>query len=247
VRLRGVTKSFGALPVLQGVDLDVGAGEVLALVGPSGGGKSTLLRLLNGLEVRDGGTLNVLGTDVPLEGPAADTAGPFWAALRRRIGFVFQAFHLYPHRTALENVALAPERVGRVPREEARERARALLGRVGLSAKADARPRTLSGGQQQRVAIARALAMEPELLLCDEPTSALDPETTGEVLDVLRDLAREHARTLIVVTHELAFARDVADRVGFLEHGVLLELGPAAEVLERPRHPRTRSFLERRR
>jgi polar amino acid transport system ATP-binding protein len=246
VQLRGVTKRFGALEVLRGVDLDVHAGEVLALVGPSGGGKSTLLRLLNGLEVRNGGTLRVLGTDVPLDGPAGDPAGPFWSPLRRRIGFVFQAFHLYPHRTALENVALAPQKVTGLPREEARARARALLESVGLASKVDARPRTLSGGQQQRVAIARALAMDPDLLLCDEPTSALDPETTGEVLDVLRDLARAHERTLMIVTHELAFAREAADRVGFLEQGTLLELGPAEEVLQRPRHPRTCAFLERR-
>jgi polar amino acid transport system ATP-binding protein len=246
VALRGVTKRFGALDVLRGVDLDVHAGEVLALVGPSGGGKSTLLRLLNGLETRNGGTLRVLGTEVPLNGPASDPAGPFWRPLRRRIGFVFQAFHLYPHKTALENVALAPQKVAGVPREEARSRARTLLERVGLAAKVDARPRTLSGGQQQRVAIARALAMDPDLLLCDEPTSALDPETTGEVLDVLRDLARAHERTLVIVTHELAFAREAADRVGFLEHGTLLELGSAEEVLDHPRHPRTQAFLERR-
>jgi len=219
---------------------------VLALVGPSGGGKSTLLRLLNGLETRDGGTMNVLGTEVPLNGLSSDPAGPFWRPLRRRIGFVFQAFHLYPHKTALENVALAPQKVAGLPREEARSRARLLLERVGLAAKVDALPRTLSGGQQQRVAIARALAMDPDLLLCDEPTSALDPETTGEVLDVLRDLARAHERTLVIVTHELAFAREVADRVGFLEHGTLLELGSAVEVLDHPRHPRTQAFLERR-
>ena len=246
VALAGVTKRFGALEVLRGIDLEVRAGEVLALVGPSGGGKSTLLRLLNGLEIRDGGSLEVLGTDVPLGGPAADPNGAFWRPLRRRIGFVFQAFHLYPHRTALENVALAPQKVAGLPREEARARARALLERVGLSSKVDARPRTLSGGQQQRVAIARALAMDPDLLLCDEPTSALDPETTGEVLDVLRDLAQTHERTLMIVTHELAFAREAADRVAFLEQGTLLELGPAAEVLERPQHPRTRAFLDRR-
>jgi polar amino acid transport system ATP-binding protein len=245
-RLRGVTKRFGALEVLKGVDLDVLAGEALALVGPSGGGKSTLLRLLNGLEARDGGTLEVLGSPVPLGGEAADPAAPLWLPLRRRIGFVFQAFHLYPHLTALENVALAPERVAGVPQGEARARARALLERVRLSDKADARPRELSGGQQQRVAIARALAMDPDLLLCDEPTSALDPETTGEVLDVLRELARAHERALVIVTHELAFARDVADRAAFLEGGLLLEVGPAREVLSTPRHPRARAFMERR-
>ena len=246
VRMRGVTKSFGLAPVLRGVDLDLASGEVLALVGPSGGGKSTLLRLVNGLEARDGGLLEVLGQAVPLGGVCADPAAPFWGPLRRRIGFVFQAFHLYPHLSALENVALAPERVGGLTRAQAQERARGLLGRVGLGARLAARPRELSGGQQQRVAIARALAMDPEILLCDEPTSALDPETTGEVLEVLREVARAHERTLLIVTHEIDFARDVADRVGFLEQGTLLELGPAREVLERPQHARTRAFLERR-
>jgi ABC-type polar amino acid transport system ATPase subunit len=246
VRMRGVRKAFGADAVLAGIDLDVAAGEVLALIGPSGGGKSTLLRLMNGLEQRDGGELEVLGTPVPLGGPTADPAAPFWRPLRRRIGFVFQAFHLYPHLVALENVALAPERVLGLPRDEARSRARALLERVGLAARAHARPRELSGGQQQRVAIARALAVDPALLLCDEPTSALDPETTGEVLAVLREVAGAHERTLVVVTHEIDFARDVADRVAFLERGVLLELGPAREVLERPREARTRAFLDRR-
>lgn len=244
VRMRGVTKSFGAVPVLRGIDLEVGAGEVLALVGPSGGGKSTLLRLVNGLASRDSGTLEVLETEVPLGGEAADAASPWWRPLRQRIGIVFQAFHLYPHLTALENVALAPEHVAGRPREEARARAATLLERVGLAARSGARPRELSGGQQQRVAIARALAMDPEILLCDEPTSALDPQTTGEVLAVLREVAAEHARTLLVVTHELAFAREVADRVGFLEQGTLLELGPARATLDTPRHPRLRAFLE---
>jgi polar amino acid transport system ATP-binding protein len=245
VRFRGVTKRFGDLEVLRGVDLDVAAGEVVALVGPSGGGKSTLLRLVNGLEIRDGGTLEVLGTDVPLGGEASSPAAPFWRPLRRRIGFVFQAFHLYPHKTALENVALAPTKVNGVAREDALARAAALLDRVGLAEKANARPRQLSGGQQQRVAIARALAMDPAVLLFDEPTSALDPQMTGEVLDVIRDLALRHDRTLLVVTHELGFAREAADRVAFLEAGRILEVGPAAQVLEAPTHPRTRSFLER--
>ncbi len=241
LRLRGVTKRFGATEVLRGVDLDVGRGEVLAILGPSGGGKSTLLRLVNGLETRDGGELVVLGVPVPLE--RADDR--LWRPLRRRIGFVFQAFHLYPHRTAIENVALAPERVAGLPREAAHERARALLARVGLADKADHFPRQLSGGQQQRVAIARALAMEPEMVLFDEPTSALDPEVAGEVLDVLRDLAQAHDRTLVIVTHETRFARDAADRVAFLAEGRVVEIGPAAEVLESPRDPLTQRFLER--
>jgi len=245
VALRGVTKRFGDLEVLRGIDLDVRPGEVLALLGPSGGGKSTLLRLLNGLEIRDGGDLRVLDTVVPLGPPAATPTDPWWTALRRRVGFVFQAFHLYPHKTALENVTLAPVTVaGRSP-EIARERAAALLERVGLATKTDAYPRQLSGGQQQRVAIARALAMDPEILLFDEPTSALDPEMSAEVIDVMRDLAARHDRTLLVVTHEFGFACEGADRVAFLEHGRILETGPAREVLEHPQDERTRAFFDR--
>jgi polar amino acid transport system ATP-binding protein len=239
-----VTKRFGDRPVLQGVDLDAARGESLAIVGPSGGGKSTLLRLVNGLEARDGGSLTVLGTEVPPGVPSAAEGDRFWRPLRRRIGFVFQAFHLYPHLTAVENVALAPREVLRRPPEEARAVAKDLLERVGLAGHADALPRTLSGGQQQRVAIARALATDPEVMLFDEPTSALDPETSGEVLDVLRDLARRHERTLLIVTHEIRFAREAADRVAFLEDGRVLESGPAAEVLTAPRHDRTRAFLQ---
>ena len=245
VVFEGVTKRFGDVTVLEGIDLEVHAGEVLALLGPSGGGKSTLLRLINGLEIRDGGCLTVLERDVPLGPPAAEPDAPWWRELRREIGFVFQAFHLYPHKTALENVTLAPTHVrGQAP-EDAAERARGLLERVGLGHKADALPRQLSGGQQQRVAIARALAMDPRILLFDEPTSALDPEMSAEVIDVLRDLAAQHDRTLIVVTHEFGFAREAADRVAFLEHGRILEVGPAREVLEAPRHERARAFFER--
>jgi len=245
VTLRGVTKRFGDLEVLAGIDLDVRRGEVLALLGPSGSGKSTLLRLLNGLERRDAGELCVLGTDVPLEDSAVCRTGPLWTALRRRIGFVFQAFHLYPHKTALENITLAPMRVLGETAANADERAAALLERVGLTGKADAYPRHLSGGQQQRVAIARALAMDPEILLFDEPTSALDPEMSAEVIDVMRDLAAQHDRTLLVVTHEFGFAREGADRVAFLDHGKILEIGEAKAVLCEPSHPRTRAFLER--
>ncbi len=241
----GVGKRYGSLVVLDGVDLAVRAGEVLALIGPSGGGKSTLLRLINGLEVRDAGALRVLDVRVPLGPPAARPDDPFWRPLRRRIGFVFQAFHLYPHKTALENVMLAPVAVRGLDRTEARARAEALLERVGLRAKLGARPRQLSGGQQQRVAIARALAMDPEILLFDEPTSALDPEMSAEVNEVLRALAEEHSRTLVVVTHDYGFARACADRVAFLEAGHIVELGSAAEVLTRPSDPRTARFLER--
>jgi polar amino acid transport system ATP-binding protein len=245
VVFKGVEKRFGDLEVLVGVDLEVRRGEALALLGPSGGGKSTLLRLVNGLEVRHAGELRVLDVDVPLGGAAARPTNPFWTDLRRRIGFVFQAFHLYPHKTAIQNVTLAPVEVAGQDAAAARERAAALLERVGLSDKIDAYPRQLSGGQQQRVAIARALAMDPEILLFDEPTSALDPEMSAEVIDVIRDLALRHDRTLMVVTHEFGFAREAADRVAFLEQGRILEVGAARDVLESPRHARTQAFLER--
>ena len=245
VALEGVTKRFGDLEVLAGVDLEVRAGEVLALLGPSGGGKSTLLRLINGLEVRDGGSLRVLDEDIPLEAGPAPVSSPLWTQLRRRIGFVFQAFHLYPHKTALENILLAPVKVYGRASDEMRERAAALLERVGLSEKADVYPRQLSGGQQQRVAIARALAMDPEILLFDEPTSALNPEMSAEVIDVMRDLASRHDRTLLVVTHEFGFARECADRVAFLESGRILEVGQARDVLENAQHPRTQAFFGR--
>ena len=245
VVLEGVTKSFGALRVLDAVSLDVARGEVVALIGPSGSGKSTLLRCVNGLEAHDEGRVTVLGFAAPRSDVPAPRREALFAPLRPRIGFVFQAFHLYPHRTALGNVTLAPI-VGRgVGQAEAEARGRALLERVGLGDKVDARPDDLSGGQRQRVAIARALATDPEVLLFDEPTSALDPETVGEVLTVLKDLVREHARTILVATHELAFAKEVADRVAFLDEGKILEIGPPSIVLERPAHPRTREFLER--
>ncbi len=242
---RGVAKRFGDVAVLDALDLDVRAGEVVALIGPSGAGKSTLLRLVNGLETRDAGALSVLDVEVPLSGPAADPASRWWLALRRRIGFVFQAFHLHPHLTAIENLTLAPTRVHGWERARADERARALLARVGVEGKAGALPAALSGGQQQRVAIARAMMMDPEIVLFDEPTSALDPEMTAEVLDAVRDLATERRRTILVVTHELGFAREVADRVAFLADGRVLEVGAPGDVLEAPRHPRTRAFLDR--
>ena len=244
VEMRDVVKRFGDLLVLDRMSLTVARGEVLALIGPSGSVKSTVLRCVNGLEPYDDGSLVVLGTPMPPRArPGASEAE--WLPLRRRIGFVFQAFHLYPHLTALCNVTLAPTVVARTPRAEAEDRGRSLLARVGLSDKVDAYPRELSGGQRQRVAIARALAMDPEILLFDEPTSALDPEMIGEVLDVIRALAAARDRTLIVVTHELGFAREAADRVAFLEKGRILEIGPPSRVLVSPEHPRTREFLQR--
>ena len=245
VALEGVHKWFDDLHVLDGATLSAARGEVVALIGPSGSGKSTVLRCINGLEPYDEGKIEVLGTAVPAgrQGDLAREA--FWKPLRRRIGFVFQAFHLYPHKTALENVALAPVVVLRARPADAAARACELLARVGLSDKEAAYPRELSGGQRQRVAIARALATDPEILLFDEPTSALDPEMIGEVLDVIGNLAAAHDRTILIVTHELGFARHAADRVAFLERGRVLEVGPPAQVLGKPEHPRTREFLER--
>ncbi|GIG36716.1 amino acid ABC transporter ATP-binding protein [Cellulomonas pakistanensis] len=255
LRVRGLSKSYGTLEVLRGVDLEVRPGEVTVILGPSGSGKSTLLRLVNHLERPDHGFAALDGEVI---GYARRRAG--WGARRRevlrelterdvlrqrtRIGFVFQNFHLFPHLTALENVVEAPVSAQGRPRAEVEAEARALLARVGLADKADARPRQLSGGQQQRVAIARALAVKPALLLFDEPTSALDPELVGEVLGVIRDLAHD-GTTLVVVTHEIGFARDVADTVVFMDDGRVVEKGPAAQVLGSPAHPRTRAFLDK--
>lgn len=255
LRVQGLSKSYGTLEVLRGVDLEVRPGEVTVILGPSGSGKSTLLRLVNHLERPDHGFVALDGEVI---GYARRRAG--WGRRRRevlrelterdvlrqrtRIGFVFQNFHLFPHLTALENVVEAPVSAQGRPRAEVEAEARALLARVGLADKADARPRQLSGGQQQRVAIARALAVKPALLLFDEPTSALDPELVGEVLGVIQDLAHD-GTTLVVVTHEVGFARDVADTVVFMDDGVVVERGPAAQVLGSPAHPRTRAFLDK--
>ncbi|QKV81084.1 amino acid ABC transporter ATP-binding protein [Amycolatopsis sp. Hca4] len=247
VDVRGVHKSFGALTVLDGVDLQVRQGEVTVLLGPSGSGKSTLLRLINHLERADRGFISVDG-----ELMGYRRSGNRLHELKEReilkqrtkIGFVFQNFNLFGHLTVLENVVEAPISAQRRPRAEAEAKARELLDRVGLADKADQYPRRLSGGQQQRVAIARALALEPGVLLFDEPTSALDPELVGEVLAVIRDLART-GTTMIVVTHELGFAREVADTVVFLDEGRVVEQGPPTEVLGNPRHARTRAFVDK--
>ena len=240
VRVQGLVKSHGARAVLRGIDAEVQAGETIALVGPSGGGKSTFLRCLNGLDAFEAGSIEIAGLALsPGTRPDAAALLP----LRARVGMVFQGFHLFPHLSVLENVMLAPVQVRREPVPEVRARAQALLERVGLGDRGGARPALLSGGQQQRVAIARALAMQPAVLLLDEPTSALDPQMRGEVLTVLRDLARGGATTLLVVTHEMAFARGVASRIWVFDEGRIVEDGPPAEVCERPRSDRARAFF----
>lgn len=237
IEIRELQKRFGDHHVLRGVSLEVAKGEVVCLIGPSGSGKSTVLRCINGLESYDGGEIVAFGERV-------DRTSKAIHALRSRMGMVFQRFNLFPHRTVLENVMEGPVYVKGERPDAARTKAMALLDKVGLVAKAQAYPNQLSGGQQQRVAIARALAMEPEAMLFDEPTSALDPELVGDVLEVMRRLARE-GMTMIVVTHEMGFAREVADRVCFLHSGTIAEQGQAVEVLGAPRHPRTQDFLRR--
>ncbi|WP_063036404.1 amino acid ABC transporter ATP-binding protein [Nocardia grenadensis] len=247
VRADRVCKSFGALRVLEGISLDVRHGEVLCLIGPSGSGKSTFLRCINHLEQIDAGRLYVDGELVGYreKGGKLYELHPRDAARQRReIGMVFQHFNLFPHRTVLANIIEAPVQVKKVRRADAVARAEELLDRVGLADKANAYPAQLSGGQQQRVAIARALAMDPKLMLFDEPTSALDPELVGEVLTVMRELAAS-GMTMIVVTHEMGFAREVADRLVFMDAGVVVEAGPPDDVLTNPAQDRTRAFLSR--
>ena len=237
VEFAGVHKHFGGLHVLRDVNLSVRRGEVLVICGPSGSGKSTLVRCVNGLEPIDAGRLTVLGTEV--SGRSADLR-----RLRAEVGMVFQHFNLYPHLTALRNVTLAPMKVRRMARAAAEEKARALLARVGIPEKAGQHPAQLSGGQRQRLAIARALAMDPKLMLFDEPTSALDPEMISEVLDVLTVLARE-GRTMIVITHEMGFARRVAQRIAFMDKGRIVEAQAPKAFFEAPRHERTKEFLSK--
>jgi polar amino acid transport system ATP-binding protein len=237
LELHDVHKSFGDHEVLRGIDLDVAEHEVVCLIGASGSGKSTLLRCVNLLEPIDGGRI-LVGGDV-VTGRGVDVN-----RVRRRIGIVFQAYNLFPHMTVLRNVTLGPTRVLGRPRADAEEEARALLGRFGLAARAADYPERLSGGQQQRVAIVRALAMRPELMLLDEVTSALDPELVAEVLQVIRELAAG-GMTMVIATHEMSFARDIADRVCFLDDGVILEQGPPERILSTPDEPRTQQFLQR--
>ncbi|WP_296186226.1 L-cystine ABC transporter ATP-binding protein TcyN [Pseudomonas sp. UBA1879] len=243
ITVEKLTKAFKGNQVLKGIDLKVEPGEVVAIIGPSGSGKTTFLRCLNFLEEPTSGTI-VVG-DIKIDGsrPLTQQAGLI-RQLRQHVGFVFQNFNLFPHRTALENVIEGPIVVKKVPRTQAIELGRSLLAKVGLAGKEDAYPRRLSGGQQQRVAIARALAMEPEVILFDEPTSALDPELVGEVLSAIRALAEEN-RTMIIVTHEMKFARDVANRVVFIDKGVIVEQGDAKALFANPKEERTRQFLER--
>ena len=241
IEIVGLRKRFGPVTVLDGIDHRQEAGEVVALIGPSGCGKSTLLRCLNWLETPDSGSLRLGDVRIQAGTPQA-TDRALRQRLRRRTGMIFQQFNLFPHRTALENVMEAPLHVDRVPDAEAREQAMNLLSKVGLADRAHHRPSQLSGGQQQRVAIARALAMKPQILLCDEPTSALDRELRGEVLSVLASLATE-GMTLLLVTHELDFARDIAHRVVFIDGGRVVATGPTRAVLDQPEHPRLREFL----
>ncbi|WP_306664806.1 amino acid ABC transporter ATP-binding protein [Streptomyces sp. Rer75] len=247
IRAESVHKSFGRTDVLKGIDLTVAPGEVMCLVGPSGSGKSTFLRCINHLETIDRGRLYVRGELVGYEerdGKLHELSEKAVSRRRRGIGMVFQRFNLFPHMTALENVIEAPVQVGKEPKARARERGAELLDRVGLADKTHSYPAQLSGGQQQRIAIARALAMRPELMLFDEPTSALDPELVGEVLEVMRALA-DDGMTMVVVTHEMGFAREVGDTLVFMDDGAVIETGPPADVLSDPRHERTRAFLSK--
>ena len=247
VTVRGVHKRFGRVEVLRGVDLDVEPGTVCCLLGPSGSGKSTLLRCMNHLETADAGQVRIDGELMGYrerDGVLHELSEAEIAERRRAVGMVFQRFHLFGHLTALQNVTEGPVRVLRRRRADAEQDARALLERVGLAEKADHYPAQLSGGQQQRVAIARALAMRPRVMLFDEPTSALDPELVGEVLDVMKGLAHS-GMTMIVVTHEMGFAREVADSLAFMDGGVVVESGPPREVLANPQNPRTKAFLSK--
>ena len=237
VSLKNVNKHFGDLHVLRDINLDVARGEVVVVIGPSGSGKSTLCRAINRLETIDDGEITIDGKPLPAEGKGL-------AKLRADVGMVFQSFNLFAHKSILDNVALGPIKVKRTKPAEAKEKAMALLKRVGVDNQANKLPAQLSGGQQQRVAIARALAMKPKVMLFDEPTSALDPELVGDVLEVMRQLAKE-GMTMMVVTHEMGFAREVGDRVVFMDGGVVVEQGAPEAVLGNPQHERTRSFLSK--
>jgi polar amino acid transport system ATP-binding protein len=241
IRAQGITKSFGALRVLKGVNFEVLPSQVKVVIGPSGSGKSTLLRCCNGLEIADGGTLEICGQMLVDHGRVLPEAA--LNHLRMQVGMVFQSFNLFHHLKVLDNVTIGPRKLRGLTRAQADVEAHEMLAKVGLSDKTDAYPSMLSGGQKQRVAIARALAMQPKVMLFDEPTSALDPELVGEVLQVMKDLARE-GMTMMVVTHEMGFAREVADEVDVMDQGVVIESGPPGVIFDSPREPRTREFLQ---
>lgn len=235
IKVKGLKKNFGELGVLKGIDEHIEAGEVVCVIGPSGSGKSTFLRCLNRLEEASEGEIYV--DDELINSPDADID-----KIRQKMGMVFQQFNLFPHLKIIDNITLAPVLLGKMTKEQAREKAIELLKRVGLEEKAEHYPGSLSGGQKQRVAIARALAMDPEIMLFDEPTSALDPEMVGEVLDVMKDLAKS-GMTMVIVTHEMGFAREVASRVLFIDQGIVMESGTPEEIFDNPKNPRLRSFL----
>ncbi|NCH74509.1 L-cystine ABC transporter ATP-binding protein TcyN [Cronobacter sakazakii] len=243
IEVKNLVKKFHGQTVLHGIDLEVQTGEVVAIIGPSGSGKTTLLRSINLLEQPESGTVRVGDITIDTAKSAREQRG-LVRELRQQVGFVFQSFNLFPHRTVLENIIEGPVIVKGEPKAEATARARELLAKVGLSGKENSYPKRLSGGQQQRVAIARALAMRPEVILFDEPTSALDPELVGEVLNAIRQLAQEK-RTMVIVTHEMSFARDVADRAIFMDQGKIVEQGEAKALFANPTQPRTRQFLDK--
>ncbi|MDR6890989.1 MULTISPECIES: amino acid ABC transporter ATP-binding protein [Variovorax] len=244
IRIEGLRKSFGKHQVLDGVSMSVAAGEVVVVIGASGSGKSTLIRCINGLEQFQGGRIAINGFSLGPDHTQPGGSQGILTEIRKEVGMVFQQFNLFPHMTAVDNVALGPMRVRKLPEAAAKARAEKLLARVGLKEHAHKYPAQLSGGQQQRVAIARALAMEPRVMLFDEPTSALDPEMIGEVLDVVRALAAENM-TMVIVTHEMGFAKEVADRVIYMDHGRILEQGHPTALFDNPIEPRTRTFLSR--
>ena len=235
--VRGLKKSFGSLDVLKGIDIDIAKGEVIAVIGPSGGGKSTFIRCLNLLETPTGG-------DIVFEGSKINTKGVDVNKLRQKIGMVFQHFNLFPHLSVLQNLTLAPVKLSLNTEKEAHDKCMELLNKVGLADKASAYPNQLSGGQKQRVAIARSLAMAPDVILFDEPTSALDPEMVGEVLEIMKELAKA-GMTMVVVTHEIGFAREVATRVAFIDEGVIAECAPPEEFFSNPKNPRLKEFLSK--